>query len=784
MKAFSDANEKNIILARKMPRLLLGLFGLLWSVLCLTTAAHTEERKYNLVIENSLVNITGNDHTAMTLNGQIPGPTLRFVEGDHAIIEVQNKMDVETSIHWHGILIPNQMDGVPNVTYPPIAPGATFPYEFDIRQTGTYWYHSHTSLQEQSGLYGSIVIEPKHKAAVDNLRDHVVLLSDWTDEDPHTILHTLKRGSEWYAIEKKSAQSILGAASVGRLSDYFSRELQRMPPMDLADVYYDTFLTNGQREQTLPAAAKEQIRLRIINGSASTYFYLEYAGGKMTIISADGQEVDPVEDGRILIGVAETYDVLVTVPKAGQFELRATAHDGSGHTSMWIGEGKKFSAPEIPSPNLYAGMGRLTLKKVFALTPAESMGMSSSQVESGQFDKPGMNGMNHEGMKMDKGMGAEHSANQDMQMQPGEMMDMGEHSDHLMSGLQHPSKPPSSWLLKEDISSKKNLAVDGMDPERPWPPYEKLRSPIKTAFDATRQVREVRLTLDGDMERYVWFINGKPLSESDSIEIKKGEVVRFIMINRSMMHHPMHLHGHFFRVLNNQGEFSPLKHTVDVAPMSTTVIEFDANEFGDWFFHCHLLYHMMSGMARVVHYEDFVMDPALAAVRPNLYNDDYYLFGQVDAMSNMAQGLVTLSNSRHIFSTEWKAGWQKVDDMQWEATPTYDYYLNRFSTLFAGGDFDGATDVEKHVGVFGFRYLVPLNLESRSWVDTEGNFQFALGRKLDLTPRIKPFAEFEFDTASRWENRAGLSYIISRDTSLIGQWHSEFGWGAGVEVRF
>jgi len=628
-------------------------------------------------------------------------------------------------------------------------------------------------------LYGSIVIEPKQKAAVDNVRDHVVLLSDWTDEDPHTILHTLKRGSEWYAIKKKSAQSILGAASVGRLSDYFSRELQRMPPMDLADVYYDAFLTNGKREETLSAVAKEEIRLRVINGSATTYFYLEYAGGKMTIISADGQEVEPVENGRLLIGVAETYDILVTVPRAGQFEFRATSHDGSGHSSLWIGEGEKFSAPEIPAPNLYASMGGITLSKVFALTPAESMGMSNSQVENGKFDKPGMNGMSHEDMDM-KAEPSTHQAMNDKH----EQMQHTTHTDSSMIGDKKSSGRQIYWLLDEDISSKKNLAVDGMDPERPWPPYEKLRSPTKTAFAATRHVREVRLTLDGDMERYVWFLNGKALSESDSIEIKKGEIVRFIMINRSMMHHPMHLHGHFFRVLNAQGAFSPLKHTVDVAPMSTTVIEFDANEIGDWFFHCHLLYHMKSGMARVVHYKDFVMDPALAAVRSKLYSKDYYLFGQADALSNMAQGLVTLSSSRHIFSTEWKAGWQNVDDTQWEATPTYDYYLNRFSTLFAGANLEGANGIEKHDGVFGFRYLVPLNIESRSWVDTDGNFQFALGRKLDLTPRIKPFAEFEYDTLAGWENRAGLSYVISRDTSLIGQWHSEFGWGAGLEIRF
>ena len=761
------------------------IIGLLWNTLFLFSVVQAERRVYELSIEKSIVKIAGNDHVAMTLNGRIPGPTLRFIEGDYAVINVHNRMDVETSIHWHGLLLPNKMDGVPYVTYPPIAPGASFKYEFEIRQTGTYWYHSHTSLQEQSGLYGSIVIEPKDKGALDNIRDHVLLLSDWTDEDPHTVLHTLKRGSGWYAIRKKSAQSILGAAAVGRLSDYFSRELQRMPPMDLSDIYYDAFLINGQAEESLEAVSQEQIKLRVINGSATTFFYLDYAGGEMTIISSDGQAVEPFEEKRILIGVAETYDVLVTVPKSGKFELRATAHDGSGQASLWIGEGEKIYSPDVPPPNLYASMGELSLGKMFALTPPGSMGMSTAEVEQGNFDKPGMNGMGQDDMNMPKAAHAVHEmVKEHEQIRENQTEEKGGHSGHSIKEEQKSTGSSGYWLLDEDISSKENLAVDGMNPQRPWPPYEKLRSLQNTAFDKSREEREVRLTLDGDMERYVWFLNEKPLSEADSIEIKRGEIVRFVMINRTMMHHPMHLHGHFFRVINQAGDYSPLKHTVNVAPMSTTVIEFNASEFGDWFFHCHLLYHMGSGMARVVHYEDFVLDPALAAVRSKLYGEDFYIFGQVDGMSNMAQGVVTLSNARHIFSAEWKAGWQKEDDVQWEATPAYDYYLNRFSTVFAGAELEGARAIEKHEAVFGFRYLAPLNIESRSWVDTEGDFQFALGRRMDLTPRIKPFAEFEFDTAAKWENRAGVSYILSRDTSLIGQWHSEFGWGAGLEIRF
>ncbi len=741
-----------------------------------TLSAATVE--YDLTIAQQEVNVTGQPVKALTTNGHLPGPTLRFTEGDHAVIRVHNQMDVETSIHWHGILLPNAMDGVPFVTYPPIAPGQTFSYEFDLRQSGTYWYHSHTMLQEQRGLFGALVIAPKDQGALDGLRDHVVVLSDWTDEDASSVLHTLKRGSAWYSLRKGSGQSVLGAVRLGMLGTYLSRELQRMPPMDLSDVYYDRFLLNGAPQQSLAAKPGERIRLRIIAGSASTFFYLQFAGGPLQVIAADGLPVQPFDEQRLLIGVAETYDVIITMPADGSYEFRATAQDGSGQASLWIGDGPRHAAPDIPYPNLYSNMGGLSLKGVSALTPGGSMGMPGNEVRAGKFDQPGMNGMG--GMNgIDHGVMAQ------------EKMPMDAATDgHAGSGMvshEKPSAPKSTWLglLAEDLSSKASLAADGMSRERPWPPYDKLRALQPTAFDPHKPVREIRLTLDGDMERYVWFLNNKPLSESDHIEIKRGEVVRFIMINRTMMHHPMHLHGHFFRVVNAQGEYSPLKHTVDVAPMTTTVIEFAAEEFGDWFFHCHLLYHMESGMARLVHYQDFTLNPATAAVRQHLYHDAFYLYGQVDVLSQMVQGALVYADTRHIFSTEWRAGWQRVDDMGWEVTPAYDYYLNRFASVFAGVDLEGTGNrFDKHEGIFGLRYRLPLNVESRVWVDTASELQFAVNKHLELTPRFAVISEAEYDTKEHWEIRAGTSYLLSKHVSLIGQWHSQFGWGGGLRWQF
>jgi len=772
---------------------------------------HTDVRaaivEYELTIARQEVNFTGKPAWGMTINGGIPGPTLRFKEGDFARIHVHNKMHMETSIHWHGVLVPPDMDGVPYISFPPIAAGTTFTYEFPIRQIGTYWYHSHTSLQEQSGVYGSIVIEPLHKHQNAD-RDYVVLVSDWTDENPHSVLRTLKRGNEWYSLQKGSSQSIFGASRLGMLGDYFKRELQRMPPMDIADVAYDRFLANGKPESSLIAFPGETVRLRIIDGSATTYFHIEFSGGPMRIISADGQDVEPIEEKRFLIGVAETYDVLIHVPASGAYEFRATAHDGSGYASVWIGSGNHHPAIDVPKPNLYHSMEHFSSKNIFALTPAGVMGMSDSKVNDGMFDKPEIMDMGpmHDMKKMDQvsdsskmkmeGMDHPVSANDE----PHDAGMTMEHPATITKGIGHENfamKMPLKnsrignkfsnefGFLAADVSASKNLAVDGMDPRRPWSPYAKLRAIKPTALTEDKPVRNIRLTLDGDMERYVWFLNNKPLSESDAIRIREGEIARFIMINRTMMHHPMHLHGHFFRVVNGQGDHAPLKHTVDVAPMSTTVIEFEANEVGDWFFHCHLLYHMKSGMARMVHYEDFTPDPEVAAVRPNLYKDSWYSWGQADILSNMTEGFLILSNTRNILTADWEVGWQEVDETEWEGIFTWSLYLNRFSSIFAGADLMGEEDeLDKTRGVIGLHYLLPLNIESRVWVDSDGGARINLDKELDLTPRLKLVGEVEYDTHELWEGSAELNYTIHKNFSIIARWHSEYNWGGGVRILF
>ncbi|MDQ8190244.1 multicopper oxidase domain-containing protein [Roseibacillus persicicus] len=770
----------------------------LLSLLLLQSATQliAKEQVYNLTIAEQEVNFTGKPRPGMTINGSIPGPVLRFTEGDVAVMNVTNGLKEPSSIHWHGLLVPPSQDGVPHISFPPIPPGETFTYRFPLRQSGTYWYHSHSSLQEQSGVYGSIVVQPRKKRYYPS-KESVLLLSDWTDSDPHKVMRLLRRGSEAMGVQKKTSQSLLGAIKTDKLGEFWKREAMRMPPMDIADVAYDAFLINGRRTSEIAAKPGDTIRLRIINGSATTYFHLQYAGGPVKIISADGQDVEPVNlKTPLLIGVAETYDVLVKVPANGSYEFRATAQDGSGHASVWIGSGERKPAPDMPQPYVYDTMDMFGWKKMFALTPEGTMGMPTRRVRQGAFDQPGMN-MEMPGMKMS---GMDHSG-MDMIGMKVEGMDHSGMGNMTIGGMKMEGEGiklnPPKWydfLLREDAARFPELASDNMSSTlRPFPPYKKLRALKDTSFDSDQPVREVRLTLDGDMSRYVWMFNNEVLKPENDILINEGEVVRFVFINRTMMHHPLHLHGHFFRVINGQGDRAPLKHTVNVAPMTTTVIEFDANEVGDWFFHCHLLYHMKAGMARVVRYNSFTNDPETEAISHRRYDQNWYPFLITDVLSNMNQGAIRYENLKNIFTLSWEAGWNDIpDDVDalWEADLTYNRYLNRFTTLFAGvygeGSMGGEDDfeLESERAIAGIRYTLPFNIHSSAWIDHEGEARITLERELMLTPRLGIFGEAEFDTQEYWSGQAGASYLINENFSATGLWDSNYGWGAGVTIKF
>ncbi|MEN8190461.1 MAG: multicopper oxidase domain-containing protein [Thermodesulfobacteriota bacterium] len=686
----------------------LAAIGILLFSFLSTSSAKVVE--YDLTVERTSVNFTGRDREALAVNRQIPGPTLHFTEGDKALIRVHNSMDEETSIHWHGILLPNQYDGVPYITTMPIPPGGDHSFSFELKHSGTYWYHSHTNLQEQQGVYGAIVIRPqKDEVQVDH--DIVLMLSDWTDENPTEVLRTLKRGSEWYGIKKGSAQSWDRVIAAGAVPGRLKQSWQRMPPMDISDVAYDAFLINGRPAVELSGPQPgEKVRLRVINGGAASYFNLQFAGGPMTLISADGMDVQPLSVERIRIAVAETYDFLLTVPANGACELRATAQDGSGYASAYIGRGKKVAAPDLPSPD-----------------PFQMMTMDHSAMDMSENADPGEQSM--------------------------KMVAHGGHSMHHAMGS-HKTMDKAAVVMED---------------------YSRLRAVSPTGLPESNPSREVVLELTGNMDRYVWSFNNITLSDADKILIRRGENVRFKLINKTMMHHPMHLHGHFFRVLNGQGDHAPLKHTVDVAPMQTTVLEFLANEDKDWFFHCHILYHMASGMARVVHYEGSRIDPALAAAQKSgneMSDSKFFAWGEASALSQMNEGELMLANSHNALAVEWKNDWQE----NYEIEPSYQRYLSRFLSVYIGGDLDE----EEELGVFGVRYILPLYLESELRVDSNGDFRLQLGSEIQLLPRL--FLEWYVNTDDEWHY--GLEWVISKQVSLIGVHDSEYDVGVGLQLGF
>jgi FtsP/CotA-like multicopper oxidase with cupredoxin domain len=701
------------------------------------TASHARVVEYDLTLTERRWAPPGHrEARGIAINGSYPGPTLRFRVGDTARIRVHNRLRREdTSIHWHGLLLPNPQDGVPGVTTPPILPGTTHTFEFPITHAGTYWYHSHTGLQEQIGAFGSIVIQPKAGEPVKADRDHVVVLSDWTRESPEEVMRTLARGSEWYQFRKGNPQNLLGAAKAGAPADFFERERSRMPAMDISDVAYDAFLANGRESLDLPGRPGETLRLRFINAGASTYFYLQSATGPLKIVAADGPAVKPIRVKRLLTGMAETYDVLVTVPPAGKWEIRATAQDGSGHASVWIGHGEKHPAPDVPQPDLY---------------------------------------------------------------------DM---SAHLMAALEDTDIPPPA-------SEGKALADE---PARPLSPYARLRSLVPTELDPRLPRRTITLRATGDMERYIWSFNGKTFAEDGIIPVKKGEVLRLDLINDTMMHHPLHLHGHFFRVLMGQGKYSPLKHTIDLPPMARRTIEFEANDSGDWLFHCHLLYHMHAGMTRIFSYQadtwqppgklkegtnivcndlcclpgdpdakTGTVDPRQLGHVPHAGGHDHdplYLYLDGSVQTHLSDGRLTVRNSRHDYYAEWLLGYGGDDDDEYEIDLAWSRYFHPDLSTVLGVRFTDRDD-EENRALAGVNYRLPYLIDSIVQLDSEGDARIGLGKHLAITDRLSVFGEIHYDTGSEWEWTVGADWLLNKPFALTTQYHSDHGFGAGLRYRF
>ena len=735
-------------------------------------------KEYNLTIEENKMTLGGVTANAMTLNGGIPGPVLEFNEGDLAIINVTNKMDEETSVHWHGLILPNFYDGVPYLTTPPIEPGTTFQYRIPINQSGTYWYHSHTMLQEQKGVYGSIIIHPKEKN-LEYDKDLVVVLSDWTNEKPMNVLRNLKRGNEWYQVKKGTAVPLSRVISEGALGAQLKFWRDRMEGADIADIYYPAFLSNGKKLAEYPEfKAGEKVRLRFINASASTYYWLDFGEGNPMVVSSDGIDVQPVSKSRFLFGIAETYDVIVTIPK-GTLEITATAQDGSGHTSVQLGSGTLYPAKRIDRPDkveMMKQMGKMDMK----------MG-APAMVGNKKKNTPEVL-MQKYGMKMDMKDGQMKTGMHDkMSMNDGKMGNQKDMkaNDHMGHDMQMMQKDTASF----DYSARKTYFN-----------YDFLKAKKNTTFKADLPVNDILLNLTGNMQRYVWSMNGVPLSETDKIKIKSGEVTRITLNNLTMMHHPMHLHGHYFRVINENGERSPLKHTVNVPPMQKVVIEFYNEEYGDWFFHCHVLYHMMGGMARVFSYdtprdkrmEDFPVQKLIDET------DHYYSWGLVRAGSNFNELFLTSSNIRNEFGLRAEFDYDK----NLEAEVNYNRYLNDWVRLYVGvnteTEIPDSFDELNTVGLIGVKYFTPYRFNVDVSMDHQLRPRVRLDRELLIFPRIFLEGEYEYRADFGWVNDlennksfesetqwlVGVAYILSRNFSIQANYNNRYGLGGGLLARF
>jgi CopA family copper-resistance protein len=727
--------------------------------------------EYDLNIDYKDVNYTGKNATAIAINNGIAGPTLQFTEGDSAIIRIHNKLKTETSIHWHGLLVPNRQDGVSYLNTPPILAGETYTFRFPILQSGTYWYHAH-NIQEQIGLHGSIVIQrQKPKFKVD--REVVLLISDWSDEGAGSIIKNLKRRNEWYSIRKNNIQSLDRIIKNKAVGAYLKQSFQRMPPMDISDIAYDKFFINGLITSSLEdLKPNERIRVRVINAGTSSYFNVNFAGGDMEMVANDGQDIQPIKVNHQLMGMGETFDFILTIPSDMAYEFRATAQDGSGFASFFMGKGMKMEAPTIPKPNLYE------MTRIMSSMNMNAMKMKGTHIKTftsyTQKEIPNPNA--HKAHDM-KGM--------DMKNMDSQKHDMKNMKDHDMKNM--------------DMSGAENK--EGMDMdlgEYNTSNYQNLKSPEPIVFPENRPLREIRLELSGDMRRYIWGFNGKPMSREETINIKKGEIIRFNLVNTAMMFHPIHLHGHYFRVLNGQGEYSPLKHTVSLAPMESITIEFLADDEKDWIFHCHLLYHMALGMARVISYEGDTPDADIATMHPKFMasmNDNaYFTWGNIDVGVTNNYLKINRSNNRNAFILASDANWKG----DYEIDLDYERYLTQYFRVFGGVDAGNelflrksSSDISSNIDskiirpVIGLRYLLPFLIDSEVKIDSKGNVRLQLSGQQRLTRRLG----FEFEGQWLIEGytrlHVGLDYVLTKNTSLFANYDTRYKTaGGGLSFKF
>jgi CopA family copper-resistance protein len=587
VKAFQpSSNEVQLGIKQMKIRLLTGLLTLLMPAMVMAG-------EYGLTVDRVKIDTGDFVKEGIGYNGASPGPVMRFKEGENVRINVTNNLDEMTSIHWHGLILPFDQDGVPGISFPGIKPGETFTYEFPIQQAGTYWFHSHSGFQEPDGAYGAIVIEPEGREPFRYDREYVVQL---TDKHPHSgdrIMRNLKMMSDYYNREQQTVGEFFSDVSKNGLMNTVSDRMawggMRMMKADVEDIHGFTGLINGKgpsQNWTGIFEPGERIRLRFINSSAMTYFDIRIPGLDMTVVQADGNNVQPVSVDEFRIGVAETYDVIVRPKDEQAYTIFAESMGRSGYARATLApeEGMEAAVPQLREA------ARLTMADMGGMPGMDhgsmagmdhgNMDMGSSEGVSG-MDHSNMGSMDHSNMK-----GMDHSNMKGM-----------DHSD--MSGMDHGSMAMGKGGPSDPFYAKGSGLVPTAANGGKFLSYADLKAQ-DPLYEDREPTREIELRLTGNMERYTWSINGVKYEDADPIRLKYGERVRFKFVNETMMTHPMHLHGMWSILDVGAGQWNPIKHTVSVNPGTTVYMETEVDEPGQWAFHCHLSYHAAAGMFRKV----------------------------------------------------------------------------------------------------------------------------------------------------------------------------------------
>lgn len=640
---------------------ILGGLGLwrtpVWAVTSPGLPSVLTGNEFDLFIGETPVNITGSPRTAMTINGSLPGPLLRWREGETVTLRVKNRLEQDTSIHWHGIILPANMDGVPGLSFHGIAPDGMYEYKFKVHQNGTYWYHSHSGLQEQAGVYGPIVIDSKEPEPFQYNRDYVVMLTDWTDEDPGRVMAKLKKQSDYYNHHKRTVGDFIDDVSKqGWSAAVADRKMwaeMKMNPTDLADVSGDTYtyLMNGQAPNgnwTGIFKPGEKLRLRFINGSAMSYFDVRIPGLKMTVVAADGQYVQPVSVDEFRIAVAETYDVIVEPATEEAYTIFAQSMDRTGYArgTLAVREGLKAPVPAI-DPRPLLTMDDMGMGGMAGMDHGSMAGMGGGDMKPG--DMSGMAGMDHSKMQgMDEGgmtgmtgmdsgdmtnmAGMDHSKMAGMDK--GDMSNMAGMDHSKMAGMDKGDMPNMAGMdhsqmggmggmggeMQSHPASETNNPLVDMQAMNPTPklndPGIGLRnngrrvltySDLKSTFqdpDGREPNRTIELHLTGHMEKFSWSFNGIKFSDAEPLRLNYGERLRITLVNDTMMTHPIHLHGMWSDLEDENGKFMVRKHTIDMPPGTKRSYRVTADALGRWAYHCHLLFHMEMGMFREVRVDE------------------------------------------------------------------------------------------------------------------------------------------------------------------------------------